>query len=156
MSKLDKMIQTSIVIGDWSNDGHGKSEEFYYMVNYSLSDIRKAYKNSCEKTKVFFHDNQDTYNRVKNDEITCEFCKYEQSVMSEKAFQTLKHYGLLDYADCEEQAVETEEDLANLIMNFIALSMPKDFVFVICKRPEPINGYWNKELNEQFGYGLYY
>lgn len=155
MPRLNEMIQTSIVIGDWSDDGHGCSEEFYYMVNYALSDIRQAYKDSCEKTKVFFHDNQDTYKRQRNGEIFCELCEYEQSTLSKEAFDILKNYKLLEYAEDIEQAIETAEDLANLIMNFIALSMPKDFVFVSCDRPEPINGYWNKELNEQFGYGFY-
>ena len=43
-------------------------------------------------------------------------------------------------------------------MNFIALSMPNDFEYKLVEKEDykPINGWWNDELNEQFGYGLFY
>ena len=41
-------------------------------------------------------------------------------------------------------------------MNFIALSMPEDFTYKLIEQEyEYINGYWNDELNHQFGYGLF-
>ena len=42
-------------------------------------------------------------------------------------------------------------------MNFIALSMPEDFTYKLIESEiEPINGYWNGELNAQVGYGLFF
>ena len=42
-------------------------------------------------------------------------------------------------------------------MKFIGLSMPQDWKYehYIDDEIEPINGWWNKDLNVQFGYGLY-
>ena len=41
-------------------------------------------------------------------------------------------------------------------MQFIALSMPEDFKYEFFEiESDPINGWWNNELNVQFGYGLF-
>ena len=48
------------------------------------------------------------------------------------------------------------EDVADIIMRFIATSMPEDFTYKHCQAyPEPLNGWWNGELDCQFGYGIY-
>jgi len=39
----------TLVLGDPSHDGHNQEEKFTYKSNYSESDIRKAYRESCEK-----------------------------------------------------------------------------------------------------------
>ena len=33
-----------LVLGDWSNDGHGKSEQVLFTANYPVEDIQNAYK----------------------------------------------------------------------------------------------------------------
>lgn len=62
----------------------------------------------------------------------------------------------IDEDDIEDICLDLEE-CALLIMSFISISMPKDFTYTLVEdKIEPINGYWNPELNCQFGYGLFY
>jgi hypothetical protein len=46
-----------ILIGDWSSDGHGKSESFVLNGNYPVKMLRQAYKDSCKLTGVQFNHN---------------------------------------------------------------------------------------------------
>ena len=41
-----------LVLGDWSEDGHGKSKDFLFDCNYDVSKIRQAYKDSCKKLGI--------------------------------------------------------------------------------------------------------
>ena len=45
-----------LVLGDWSKDGHKQSEDFLFDCNYDVHKIRQAYKDSCKKLGVAFHD----------------------------------------------------------------------------------------------------
>lgn len=37
-----------LVLGDWSDDGHGISKDFLFECNYDVHKIRQAYKDSCK------------------------------------------------------------------------------------------------------------
>lgn len=82
--------------------------------------------------------------------------------MSKVAYDILNKAGCFDGICVEETDegryyIEDREECACLIMNFIALSMPNGFAYKIVKEDYPcINGYWNRNLNVQFGYGLFY
>ena len=53
-------------------------------------------------------------------------------------------------------SVYLQKVLFALIMDFIGLSMPQDWSYKPVKDDfEAINGWWNGNLNVQFGYGLY-
>lgn len=154
-----------VVIGDWSSDGHSKSDEYVFEGNYPVSKLRQAYKDSCRLTGVQFNHNQNytgielgwRERREKNQRR--EICtEYEDDSMGRFAYDTLKKFGLKvgEYGD----SLGIDE-FTELILNFIKLSLP-DFKWdeAAFKRSElknipPLNGYWNKELNVQFGYGLY-
>ena len=51
------------------------------------------------------------------------------------------------------------EDFAELILEFIKLSLPdlayKQVGYMKREKVPFLNGYWNKSLNVQFGYGLF-
>lgn len=86
---------------------------------------------------------------------------YEEASMCRTVFEILDNAGCLKdiswhQVGCDYYINETP-DCAKLIMNFIALSMPEDFRYKTVKEPqiESINC-WNDELDEQFGYGLFY
>jgi hypothetical protein len=155
-----------VVMGDWSSDGHGKSDEFIFEGNYPVSKLRQTYKDSCRLTGVQFNHNQNYtglndggqygWREMGNRQICTE---YEDSCIGRFAYDTLKKFGLEvgQYGD-----VFDKDQFAKLILNFIKLSLP-DFKWeeTAFKRSElknipPLNGYWNDELNVQFGYGLYY
>ena len=140
-----------LTIGDWSKDGHNRMEHYYLNSNYDVHQVREAYKNSCKKTGVTFNHNEDyTGLGLTYDSPRQIWCEYEEREISEDALKILNDFGI----DCEATA-DTEE-AAEIIMKFIALSLPDDFKYEFCKLDaEPINGYWNGELNCQFGYGLF-
>ena len=48
-----------LVLGDWSDDGHGISKDFLFECNYDVHKIRQAYKDSCKKLGVTFNHNKD-------------------------------------------------------------------------------------------------
>ncbi|MCQ4782934.1 hypothetical protein [Anaerostipes hadrus] len=81
--------------------------------------------------------------------------------MCRTVFEILDNAGCLKDIEwrrvgCDYYINETQ-DCAKLIMNFIALSMPEDFTYKLIESEiEPINGYWNGELNAQLGYGLFF
>ena len=155
-----------LILGDWSGDGHGCSKDVFFDCNYDIHVIRQAYKDSCQKLGITFNYISDytglnigyDYNNPRL--IWTEYCNY---TITDFAFEILKKencFSNIEYEKDEESGlyyIPDMEDCAKLIMNFIALSMPKDFSYnVVDMDYEPINGLWNKELNVQFGYGLFY
>lgn len=150
-----------LVLGDWSDDGHGISKDFLFECNYDVHKIRQAYKDSCKKLGVTFNHNKDyTGLGLGYGNERQVWTEYEEDGISKTAFEILdKAYcfnGIEYYEDNDKYYIECEEDCAKLIMNFIALSMPEDFTYKLIEQEyEYINGYWNDELNHQFGYGLF-
>lgn len=152
-----------LTLGDWSGDGHEEYREFLFDCNYDIHKIRQAYKDSCKKLGISFNHNTD-YTELGlhfRDERQI-WTEYEDGNISEFAFNILKTAGCLDNIDYYEEDgecfIEECSECASLIMNFIALSMPSDFEYKPVEevKYEAINGWWNDELNEQFGYGLFY
>ena len=44
-----------LVLGDWSDDGHGKTEKICLEFNKTVEEIQQAYKDSCKLTGINFH-----------------------------------------------------------------------------------------------------
>lgn len=150
-----------LVLGDWSEDGHGISEDFLFECNYDVHKIRQAYKDSCRKLGVTFNYNEDyTGLGLGYGSERQVWIEYGEDGITRTAFEILNQAGCFDeidyYEDGDEYYIEEDEDCAKLIMNFISLSMPEDFTYKLIKQDyECINGFWNDELNHQFGYGLF-
>ena len=151
-----------LALGDWSEDGHGISEDFLFECNYDVHKIRQAYKDSCRKLGVTFNDNEDcTGLGLGYGSDRQVWTEYREDGISRTAFEILNEAGCFNeidyYEDRGEYCLKEDEDCAKLIMNFIALSMPEDFTYKLIEQQdyECINGYWNDELNCQFGYGLF-
>ena len=152
-----------LTLGDYSGDGHEQSEEFLYDCNYDVHKIRQAYKDSCKKLGIAFNNGEDyTGLHLRYNDERKIWIKYGNKAISKTAFNILNEAGCfndIDYYEVDEEYfVDDTEDCAKLIMNFIALSMPNDFEYkhVQETKYETINGWWNNELNEEFGYGLFY
>lgn len=165
MPRLKEGITVCITTGDWSGDGHGKYDQIKYAVNYPISELRDAYKKSCKATGIQFTHNTDYTGLGKNyDNIWTE---YQDCDIRPGDANTLKEHGILNDAFLTEHNLREEDDgtvtlftpidAADLIMRFISYSMPKDFIYmkIADPNPESINGWWNHDLNCQFGYGLY-
>lgn len=156
-----------LTLGDWSQDGHNIYEEFLFECNHTISEIRQAYKDSCKRLGVTFNYNTDyTGLGLNYGDDRMIWTEYEEDTISEIAFNILKDAGCLndiEYEECKNDynnetryRILDTKACAMLIMNFISLSMPDDFTYKPVEvESEPINGWWNDELNHQFGYGLF-
>lgn len=162
------MNKMYLVLGDWSDDGHGKYEKVLVESNKSVREIQDAYKASCSLTGVSFNINQDYTGRNREWSVAEEYCiatEYEQGFeISDKVKQGLKDAGFdvekhFSFGMDEDGDQVEDNDVIFLYLwtEFVKLSLPD---LVINKIPEDngipvINGYWDKNLNVQFGYGLY-
>lgn len=154
-----------LVLGDWSEDGHCIVKNYFVACNCeSVTDIQNAYKESCRKLGVQFNDAHNNYTgkKLSYDDPHIIWCDYEENEISEVAYKILDEAGCFNGIYVEETDegqyyIEDRKDCACLIMNFISLSMPDGFSYQIIDDEYPcINGYWNSNLNVQFGYGLFY
>ena len=162
---FDKNYEVKLVLGDWSQDGHNEYEEFGIISKYNVSILRKAYKSSCKLTGLTFNHNEDYTGLLKGKYGHWRqlFTEYKSSEIEPEACKILEEFYLIEKNDWDEEndggICMDIDDVADLIMRFIALSMPEDFIYTFSdiglKNAEPINGYCNAELNVQFGYGLF-
>jgi hypothetical protein len=163
-------MKVKLLIGDWSGDGHGKSESIIFETNKTVEEIQQAYKDSCKLTGISFNHNEDytglnlkwNHPEYKDRKICTEYDSYEISRLAEKI---LKEHGIDVWEGFDEDAYDREDELApvdgvdhftELWVKFVKLSLPDLEMTRISDDEIPvINGYWNKNLNVQFGYGLY-
>lgn len=153
-------MKLKITIGDWSEDGHGVYEQFVFESNKTVKEVQDAYKASCKLTGLQFNHNDnytgivDNYRNYRNDRQIC--TEYEDSEISEFALDILKEHGIIIDDDNLD-----EDSFLKLLIDFIKLSLPDleleeaSFKKSELKDIPAVNGWWNKELNVQFGYGLY-
>lgn len=152
---MSYMMQLNI--GDWSHDGHNISESEVFSVNYPVSVIRQAYKDSCKKTGVQFNHNEDYTGGLSKSYGSWRqlFTEYEDSELEQDAYDVLELYidNLSDYLDGDEDSGYYCDDFSSFWWAFVKISLP-DLTYQRVTF-EHINGYWNDELNVQFGYGLF-
>jgi len=142
--------ESTITLGDWSDDGHGKYEEVYVRHTYSTKALKEAYKKSCKKTKIKLHkylcsDHEDRYLSTEQEKELAEIGIPIGEII--KNFSDDEDFGFDRTVTCQL--------FVEILMHFIKLSL-EDLSWEIfeLKKPECFNGYWGK-LNETFGYGLY-
>lgn len=153
-----KPYRMKLVLGDWSNDGHGQSEEIVIVANHSVEDVQQAYKDSCKLTGVSFNHNKD-YTEVKRDYDEAEkyriATEYEDNCVSPEVVEILSKYEGFDKFGMTDEYFSLDEIFSDLWFWFVKLSL-SDLEYEIVEDTVPvINGYWNKNLNVQFGYGLF-
>ena len=162
-----------IVLGDWSDDGHGVSEKYPILMNKTKKEMQEAYKASCKALGISFNHNDD-YTGIKGNRDRYQICtEYERPYVYPETLEILKNAGcpLIDifneqeeftseqletYIDDEEPFAITDEDVfVNLLMWFVGYSLP-GFEWEKTVDDTPVfNGYWDEGLNVQFAYGLY-
>ncbi len=148
-------------IGDWSNDGHGKENQ--YVVESSLpgQDLREIYFKACEKLGVRL-DGGDTKGQTKWEPPCSE---YEDGHFPIDIYNHLIEFGVklpkIEMED-EEDVVEPylapePEQFINIVLAVIRWGGPKDLKLVLLE-PEDFHfyGFDNKERHiGYFGYGLF-
>lgn len=152
-----------IAIGDWSEDGHGMCKNYFFISNYETKLLQQAYKESCQLLGVQFHDGEN-YTGIKeveefgSDRLVC--TEYEDNQLSQTVVKLFKQHHCPLQQLVQNGNPYNEKEFAELILWFISLSMPTDFQYHFEQLPngtrvQSLNGYWDKELNVQFGYGLF-
>lgn len=163
-----------VPVGDWSNDGHNQSQDFYVYCNYPAEMMRQAYKDTCKKIGLQLNHNTNYTGidglgyRTWRNLLT----EYEESRISEEAVEILLNHGFkfkeselsndeFEYHDGQFMAISSAsastDTVFNLFMWFISYSMPEDFEWEeLDLTAEPIVGYWCEGLNQQIGYGVFY
>lgn len=169
------MEKFKFVIGDWSDDGHGKKDYVYFKSNKSANEIREAYWKSCFISGVAFHHsdygNMSRYNHMTKDYANKDgyieaikhrvLCDHDDNIISAVAMKSLRNFGLTEniFQDCSNEdgshSIVNAEDLATLLLWFIGKSIDNFQYSIIQDKVECINGFWSSDLNTGFGYGLY-
>lgn len=140
------------VIGDWSDDGHGKSQNIIFETNHDIANIQVAYIQSCKLTGVAFHHGPDE-GMTSFPEIKYRILEeYDDPSIPDEVIEVFKSHGLC--REYSEIKYLSPSELGSILCWFISLSLD-DFKYKIIKDEVlPINGWWGK-LNHQFGYGLF-
>ena len=160
------MEKVRLTLGDWSCDGHNISDQFVYFSNKPVKEIQDAYKTSCKLTGLSFNHNEDytglnlSWNHPETaDRKIC--TEYEDSEISPLAKRILMEHGINSDGILASNDFDPVQSFIEIWIEFVKLSL-KDLVLeeVSFKKSElkeipAINGWWNEELNVQFGYGLY-
>ncbi len=159
------MNKMKLVLGDWSNDGHGRSENVLIESNLSVLEIQEAYKASCKLTGVSFNHTED-YTGIKRDYHDDKYhvcVEHQDNFLTPETVDILKNHGLpdsflnkLDVVFGSDGYYLYKESYIELWIWFVKLSLPSVAILENVNDEVPvINGCWNKNLNVQFGYGLY-
>ena len=69
-----------LTVGDWSNDGHGRSADVTIRCSHNVNDLEDAYKKGC---KILGFDVEDEIAR-----------NYEDNILHKHHFEAFKRHGL--------------------------------------------------------------
>lgn len=147
----------AFVIGDWSKDGHCKSDTFYFTSNKSTSELQAAYRDSIAKIGFSFGGFTEPGKAPKYRKVLGSYQEDTLDVDDIKRLQefegfdeVIRKYGGIVGSD--EELLVSPKLMFHLMMWLIKLSLP-DFEYEVSS-PEFINGWWG-DLNGMWGYGLY-
>lgn len=159
-----------LVLGDWSDDGHGKTDKVLLESTHFVHDVKQAYKDSCKLTGVAFHsdnpgeqpitiacDYEDPYIPKEAMEIFITKFGLTYDIVDEWDFSDLPYITRKEFDKFKPLSLN-EESIVNAWIWFVRLSHPEiEFKTVNTLNEIPyINGYWDDTLNVQFGYGIYH
>lgn len=154
---MNKMI---LNVGDWSKDGHGENHQVNVVCIIPVEDVQNAYKKACDLTDVCFH------HSYGDSTMTPMLTEYEEPFISDEAYDKLSAFMPLDeyfeYTTVsewhEEKWVFKDGDRVALFtefwFTFVQLGQKFEWSVIPPPKQTHINGFWNDNLNEGFGYGV--
>ncbi len=145
-----KSFVNSIVIGDWSNDGHERKEIFWFSANYDRVPIIKAYKKAVEEIDVALDTSTPARINILNETDENQIAPGIQAILRQAGVD-LEGVGSQISADSYYLFCEPE-DVVRLFFRFVKTQLP-DFQYELIEGPKPINGYHQKDFNVSLGYG---
>jgi len=133
------MATINLVVGDWSDDGHGRTETITINTNLTRSEVQRAYKAGVELIGV---------------DLTKEVCRdYEDHKIDDDTWKKFREAGLTK----TDVPVWEEEDFEDISSLWVC---PKSFAYLYCfivKKGDSSFEFKvveNKDLNIG-GYGLF-
>lgn len=149
-SRAARMPHVVIVpVGDWSGDGHEQARKITFFSSRPAEELRAAYHRAVAATGL-------TFDHQHKGEQIC--TSYGDARLKPAVQEKLAALGY-DLSRVEDTDNVAPAELADLIMWFVGLSLD-EHEYTAKGRPRQkngkvLNGFWNKELNVQFGYGLF-
>lgn len=148
----------SLVVGDWSDDGHGKSNLINFKCSHDRKEIIEAYIEITRSANTGFHDSSESgYISMLRD--------YEDHIITQESIDRLTNSGVVfpdGYWEGFEQEGEgywicDEEPIVEIFLMIVKAHINdlKYEVFEL-RHPKTINGYWQNDFNHSFGYGIYW
>lgn len=133
------MKTIELVLGDWSDDGHGKTESFYIKTEEDIDDINSAYKKGSEIIGFWL------------DEEVC--YEYENNVMEDDVFEKLEASGFPLLQEIIDNEMYLYEDVfTKIYLHVVSIGFKelfgRDFYFEYARKNIPT-------INIG-GYGLFY
>jgi len=134
-----------LVIGDWSNDGHNHKEFISLSCTHDEGAVKRAYIDACKKGNVSLHEESGC-------QVIC--CDYEDCKIAPEALQALADLGV--NTELLEAAYVSPHDIVTIFAEMVKTQI-NNFEYKVDEsfRPPTLNGFWSKDFNHQFGYGVF-
>lgn len=154
-----------IVVGDWSDDGHGKCAYHLFRSSHPIDEIRKAYDQTVDQIKVALHGSDDRGRQLPKD-IICVCTDYEERRIPTEALNRFKSIGIDLVEILSKEGVEdipaeddgryiNHSDILVVFLTMVKAQIPGFEYERVKDEIECINGHYAPGFNHQFGYGLF-
>lgn len=138
----------TIPIGDWSGDGHGKTEDFVFGCNKPFKDVVAAYKKACKKMPA------ETF-------PTFIFEEYEDHSLTEDAYFAMFDAGydmLAGFNEAKERArreKEIKEETWETILEYPQVEMEELALYILwfCQQGDSKLVFSKESTEKLFGFG---
>jgi hypothetical protein len=121
-------------LGDPSGDGHGIKEKIVVECNYTLDEIKKAYLEVCESTKLCFHSDymRDDLKAIARDYEDMEIDKETEKILKENGIDVWDGFDLNCYdKDNENAPIDGSEHFVELFFKFVSIKLKDlDYSFI--------------------------
>lgn len=131
------MSLININLGDWSDDGHGKTSDNYFNCSHERKDVVAAYKKGCKKLGFVLHE------EVASD--------YEDSKLDEDYYEKFVALGFT--GTFEDLDYMQSEDLVELFIFTVQLGNSAIQFTPAVSEVQEMFGYAG--LSGHFGYGIF-
>lgn len=147
-----KKYKFKIPIGDWSNDGHGKFEDFLVESSLPVEQVRELYFQACERFGFTLDGNDDLAP-----------CKdYEEYLFKEDTIDALNKVGLKISKSKRRQWCEDyvpREEFCDLVLKFIKTQDGNLKIKRVKSKDVPMFQFYGFDKKKRhigyFGYGLF-
>ena len=140
----------TFTLGDWSDDGHGKTSTYTIIANMSAVDVGKAYKKAMAATGIKPHDDW--------------ACGYEETDYAPQKLidagipRDIVRHDNTDSDDTDEWRMWDGDHFVNLTIAFCKLGNPNLEMGIAPQDSTPLDlrQHLNVTHYEQYGYGLFH